>query len=68
MAFYLRDEQGHFQEACAVTSALDIPESAHLSGIPSAQTAELLVLRRACHLAEASSHFLSPSVCIQTGA
>lgn len=68
MAFYLRDEQGHFQEAYAVTSALDIPESAHLSGITSAQTAELLPLMRACHLAEASSHLLSQSVCIQTGA
>lgn len=62
MAFYLRDQQGHFQEAHAVTSALDLLESAHLSGITSAQTAELLALVRACHLAERKpAHIYSAS-------
>lgn len=62
MAFYLRDGQGHFQEAYAVTSALDILESAHLFGITSAQMAELIALMRECHLAERNpAHICSAS-------
>lgn len=64
MAFYLRDEQGHFQEAYAVTFTLDIIESTHLPGIKSAQMAEPTALMRECRLAErkpaniyATSHY-----------